>query len=117
GTRSIWISATSRADRNRFKLGAGTSRPMSRATAMTTSFEGSLLLIPAMAAPTCFDFLLDVADDVAHLAAEDRLVQDPRAQELLDQPLEPKAQCDHAGDLADDLHLAPNPRPCDSADP
>ena len=55
---------------------------------MTTSFGGLLLLSPGMAGPPCFDFLFDVADNVAHLAPEDRLVQDPRAQELLDQAQE-----------------------------
>src|SRR5262245_14579308 len=86
-------------------------------TVMTTSFGGPLLLAPAMAVPPCFDFLLDVADDVAQLAPDDRLVQDPRAQELLDQSLEPEAQRDHTRDFCNDLRLAPKPRPCDAADP
>src|SRR4026209_2799375 len=57
-------------------------------TLMTTSFEGPLLLVPAMAFPPSFDFLLEVTDDVAHLAAEYRLVEKPRREELLDQALE-----------------------------
>jgi hypothetical protein len=66
-------------------------RQLSRegSTVMTTSFGGLVLLSPGMAGPPCFDFLFDVADDVAHLAPEDRLVQNPRAQELLDEAFEP----------------------------
>ena len=36
----------------------------------TTSFGGSLLLAPAMASPPCVNVLLDVADDIAHLAPQ-----------------------------------------------
>ena len=84
-------------------------------TVMTMSFGRSY--VAATMGPPSFDFLLDVADDVAHLAPQDRLVQDPRAQELLDQALEPEAQRDDARDLADDLRLPLTPRPGDSADP
>jgi hypothetical protein len=75
------------------------------------------MLAPAIASPPCFNFVLDVANDVAHLATEDRLVQKPRAQELLDEPLEPEAQRNDACYLADDLHLALAPWPRDSAYP
>jgi hypothetical protein len=69
-------------------LVAPAPRPRAGSTVMTMSFGRSL---SAIMGPPSFDFLLDVADDLAHLPSKDRLVQDPRAQKLLDQALEPEA--------------------------